>query len=243
MAYASRCPSGAFPLSPYTTPDAVEIRAPYLTPGNISLRLDPRSHEQGLVVGDLLAQSGASHQVLANLRCVLNRIGVASNIIGCTSVQLVSRPDRDIHLLDEIDFLSAIDNGTLPSVSYFKPAGVHTQHPAYTNLEAGDEHVDQILKKLKTSKQWEHMLIVVTYDENGGYWDHVPPPRGAGWSDEFGPGTRVPAILIGPHVKKGHVDSTTLDTTSILKFVTDRFQLRPLPGVREKVGNLSTALE
>ena len=45
----------------------------------------------------LLPRRGASHQVLANLRCVLNRIGVASNIIGCTSVQLVSRPDRDIH--------------------------------------------------------------------------------------------------------------------------------------------------
>ena len=73
MACASRCPSGAFPLSPYTTPDAVEIRAPYLTPGNISLRLDPRSHEQGLVVGDLLAQGdgellgGVADELLAHL--------------------------------------------------------------------------------------------------------------------------------------------------------------------------------
>ena len=152
-------------------------------------------------------------------------------------------PDRDIHLLDEIDFLSAIDNGTLPSVSYFKPAGVHTQHPAYTNLEAGDEHVDQILKKLKTSKQWEHMLIVVTYDENGGYWDHVPPPRGAGWSDEFGPGTRVPAILIGPHVKRGFIDQTVYDTTSILQFITKRYLLTPLKGVRQYMGDFSNALE
>ena len=87
------------------------------------------------------------------------------------------------------------------------------------------------------------MLVIVTYDENGGYWDHVPPPKGEGWGDRFGPGNRIPAILIGPHVKKGHIDSTTMDTGSILQFITKRFGLQPLAGVRPKMGDLTSALE
>lgn len=87
------------------------------------------------------------------------------------------------------------------------------------------------------------MLVIVTYDENGGYWDHVPPPKGEGWSDRWGPGTRIPALLVGPMVKRGFVDSTPYDTTSILKFLTERFDLDPLPGVRAKVGNFSAALQ
>ena len=150
---------------------------------------------------------------------------------------------RAIHLLDESDFVKAAQEGTLPSVSFYKPAGVNTQHPSYTDVKTGDEHIHAILEKLKASPQWQHMLIVVTYDENGGYWDHMPPPSGAGWSDQFGPGTRVPAIFIGPQVKRGVVDKTIYDTTSILKFVTERYQLRPLPGVRKNVGNFSNVLQ
>jgi len=53
----------------------------------------------------------------------------------------------------------------------------------------------------------------------------------------------VPALFIGPQVKKSHVDATPMDTTSILKFVTERFRLQALPGVREKVGNMSSVLQ
>jgi len=100
-----------------------------------------------------------------------------------------------------------------------------------------------VLDKLRASPQWKDMLIVLAYDENGGYWDHLAPPSGPGWGDRFGPGTRVPALLIGPGVKRGHVDHTVYDTTSILKLLTHRFDLQPLPGVREKVGDLSAALQ
>ena len=65
------------------------------------------------------------------------------------------------------------------------------------------------------------MLIVVTYDENGGFWDHVAPPKG----DRWGPGTRIPAIIVSPFAKKGYVDHTQYDTTSILRFITRRFEL------------------
>jgi phospholipase C len=93
------------------------------------------------------------------------------------------------------------------------------------------------------------MLIVVTYDEFGGWWDHVAPPK----ADRFGPGTRVPAIIVSPYARKGTVDHTQYDTTSILRFVTHRWKLPVLPGIaardaalakhhEQKMGDLTPAL-
>jgi phospholipase C len=79
----------------------------------------------------------------------------------------------------------------------------------------------------------------VTYDENGGFWDHVAPPSG----DRWGPGSRIPAIIISPYAKRAHIDHTVYDTTSILKFITLRFSLEPLPGVRPNVGDLTAAFD
>lgn len=151
--------------------------------------------------------------------------------------------DRARHIKDGSQLLADAAKGTLPAVSFYKPPGRYTQHPSYTDLKSGDEHVAALLEGLRASPQWKDMLIVVTYDENGGYWDHVAPPTGAGWSDRLGPGTRVPALIIGPHVKRGHVDHTTYDTGSVLKFITERWALEPLPGVRERIGNLGAALQ
>jgi phospholipase C len=150
--------------------------------------------------------------------------------------------DRERHLLDYDDFVAAIDGGTLPAVSFYKPVGLLNQHPGYTDLARGDAHIDEVLQRLKASPQWKKMLVIVTYDENGGYWDHLPPPTGPGWADRWGPGTRVPALLIGPMVKRGFVDKTSYDTTSILKLITRRWNLQPLPGVRANAGDLTNAL-
>jgi phospholipase C len=151
--------------------------------------------------------------------------------------------ERAKHLLDGEDFVKAIDSGTLPAVSFYKPAGRDTQHPSYTDIVTGDMHIDALLKKLRASPQWKDMLVIVTYDENGGYWDHVPPPTGPGFGDRFGPGSRIPTLLIGPHVKRGFVDHTTYDTTSILQFISKHWGLAQLPGVRPKMGDFSAALD
>ncbi len=151
--------------------------------------------------------------------------------------------DRAKHLKDGDDFMADIAAGRLPAVSFYKPAGRDNQHPSYTDILRGDTHIAGVLDQLRASPQWQHMLVIVTYDENGGYWDHEPPPTGPGWGDRWGPGSRVPALIIGPGVKRGHIDSTRYDTTSILKFITQRFGLEPLPGVRTNVGDLSAALQ
>ena len=150
---------------------------------------------------------------------------------------------RAQHLRDGEAFEQAIAAGQLPAVSFYKPAGVNTQHPSYTDMVTGDRHIAELLDKLKASPQWQNMLVIVTYDENGGYWDHASPPTGPGLGDRWGPGTRIPALLIGPTVKKGFVDSSPYDTGSIIKFLTRRFSLEQLPGVREKIGDLTGALE
>ena len=151
--------------------------------------------------------------------------------------------DRARHLKDEKELLQAIDSGTLPQVAFFKPAGRYNEHPSYTDVVSGDEHIAALLERLKKSPQWPKLAVVVTYDENGGFWDHVPPPAGPGWGDRWGPGTRIPTLVVSPHAKRGYVDKTPYDTTSILKFITRRFGLEPLPGVRANAGDLSNAFE
>jgi phospholipase C len=73
-------------------------------------------------------------------------------------------------------------------------------------------------------------VIVVTYDEFGGAWDHVAPPRG----DLLGPGARIPALIIAPFAKRSSVDHTPYDTASILRLLIRRFDLEQLPGIARR---------
>jgi len=114
--------------------------------------------------------------------------------------------------------------GTLPPVSFIKPIGRDNEHPGYANLVAGQMHVTELVRAVRSSQFWANCAIIVTYDENGGRWDHVSPPL----VDAWGPGTRVPAIIISPFAKNGHVDHTQYETVSILKFIEKRFGLAPL---------------
>jgi acid phosphatase len=127
-------------------------------------------------------------------------------------------------------FIKAIDAGTLPQVSFYKPQGNLNQHAGYADVQSGDAHIADLVSHLEKSPQWSHMLVIVTYDENGGFWDHVSPPK----ADRWGPGTRIPAIIIGSMVKHGYIDHTEYDTTSILKFITERFNLDELQGIKNR---------
>jgi phospholipase C len=128
------------------------------------------------------------------------------------------------HLRDETAFEAALANGTLPAVSFVKPDGVDNEHPGYANLYDGEAHAAALIEKVMKSHLWSSTAIIVTYDENGGFWDHVPPPK----ADRWGDGTRVPTIVISPFAKRNFVDHTTYDTTSILAFIEERFGLPPL---------------
>ena len=132
------------------------------------------------------------------------------------------------HLKDEEEFLRDLRNKSLPTVSFLKPLGPDNEHPGYTDLLSGQRHVADLVKAVMASPYWAQTAIIITYDENGGRWDHVPPPK----VDRWGPGTRVPTIIISPHAKRRYVDHTLYDTTSILKFIETRWNLAPL-GTRD----------
>jgi acid phosphatase len=87
------------------------------------------------------------------------------------------------------------------------------------------------------SPQWKNMVIVITYDEYGGQWDHVAPPKG----DPLGPGSRIPAIIISPFAKKGTVDHTQYDSASTIRLIEKRFGLDALPGITARDTALKAA--
>jgi acid phosphatase len=134
---------------------------------------------------------------------------------------------RAARLKDYQDLLRDIAAGSLPPVVFYKPQGNLNQHPGYATLGAGDAHIAALVGKLRAGPQWRGMVIVITYDEFGGAWDHVAPPQ----ADLLGPGTRIPALIVSPFARRGMVDHTAYDTGSILRLITRRFGLEELPGL------------
>lgn len=130
---------------------------------------------------------------------------------------------RAEHLKDATQFFDDLKNN-LPSVVFFKPVGAKNQHPDYSTISDADNEVKEVVEAIRQHPIWEKTVIIVTYDEYGGFWDHVAPPQ----IDRWGVGSRVPAIIISPFAKKNYVDHTFYDTTSILKFIENRFALQPL---------------
>ena len=128
------------------------------------------------------------------------------------------------HLKDYKDFVRDIQAGTLPSVVFYKPIGELNEHAGYANIATGDKHLAEVVAMLQKSPAYKDMLIVITYDENGGAWDHVAPPK----RDKWGPGTRVPLVAVGPTVKTGYVDHTPYDFGSILRTIELRFGGAPV---------------
>lgn len=146
-------------------------------------------------------------------------------------------------------FLADAEAGKLPALTFYKPQGNLNMHAGYADVDSGDRHIAHIVDSLRKSAQWENMVVVVTVDENGGWWDHVAPPQG----DRWGPGTRIPALVISPFAKKGTVDHTVYDTGSILRLATRVFDLPMLEGLKARddamsargqhpMGDLSNAL-
>ncbi len=157
---------------------------------------------------------------------------------------------RAAHLKDYGALVADIAAGSLPPVVFYKPQGNLNQHPGYAAIADGDAHIAELVERLRAGPQWGNMVIVITYDEFGGAWDHVAPPQG----DLLGPGVRIPALIISPFARKGMVDHTPYDTGSILRLLIRRFGLAGLPGIERRdralaehgeppMGDLTNALD
>jgi len=152
------------------------------------------------------------------------------------------------HLQDEVAFTNLTESSTkacnLNAVSFVKPIGLENEHPGYTNVTTGSNHLVDLLKGIEGSACGKDTMVVVTYDEFGGQWDHVAPPgqgTTVGPHDQSGPGTRIPALVVSPFLHGNFVvDSTQHDTTSILSTIERRFGLAALGQRDAAVNDLSS---
>jgi phospholipase C len=135
------------------------------------------------------------------------------------------------HIGNMEDFLSQAATGTLPSFSYVEPAfGFNDDHPPHHPM-AAQQFLAMVYTALATSPQWKNTLLVITYDEHGGFFDHVPPPqvtdeRAALGFDQLG--FRVPTYIVGPYAKAGYVSNVQLEHCSAVRHVIDHFGLDPI---------------
>jgi phospholipase C len=129
------------------------------------------------------------------------------------------------HNLDTTDLYAAIKSGNLPAVSYVKPDGYLDGHPASSKLILFEGFVKKIVNGVKANpKLWASTAILVTFDEGGGYYDsgYIQP------LDFFGDGTRIPAIVVSPWTKPGHISHVYADHASVVKFIETNWRLKPL---------------
>ena len=118
-------------------------------------------------------------------------------------------PATAAHLQDEVEFENLAQSSTtkdcnLKQVSFVKPIGEENEHPGYASEPNGSDHLVNLLQTIESSECAKDTMVVVTYDEFGGQWDHVSPPgqgNDNGPHDVWGPGTRIPALIIAPHLK------------------------------------------
>ncbi|MGZ6674992.1 MAG: alkaline phosphatase family protein, partial [Solirubrobacteraceae bacterium] len=155
---------------------------------------------------------------------------------------------RAAPLRDETEF-EALAQGSkkhcaLKPVSIIKPIGEENEHPGYTNVTSGSTHLVDLLSSIQNSRCAKDTMVVVTYDEFGGQWDHVPPPGQGGTPgvhDNMGPSTRIPALVLAPGLRGDFVvDHVPHDTTSIMATIEHRFGLPPVSTRDAAVNDLSS---
>lgn len=146
-------------------------------------------------------------------------------------------PKLSSHIVDISQYFVDLNNGTLPAVSYIVPAG-SSEHPP-ENPVVGEREVKNLIQELMRSTAWDSSAFLMTYDDWGGWYDHVIPPQ----VDKYGYGLRVPALLISPYARQGFVDGTQLDFTSILKFIEQNWNIAPLATRDASANNLLSAFD
>jgi len=132
-------------------------------------------------------------------------------------------PERMARLVDQSEYFRDLKEGTLPQVSWLIPNGPDSEHPT-NSPERGMWYVTTLVNALMQSSYWKSSVVFLTWDDYGGFYDHVFPPD----VDAFGYGPRVPMIVISPFAKPGYIAHGTYDFTSVLKFIEERWGLARL---------------
>jgi phospholipase C len=161
----------------------------------------------------------------------------------------VKQDDQLGNIQDVSNFYDAAKNGALPAVSWVVPNGNDSEHPPGL-VSDGQAYVTGLINSIMQGPDWDSTAIFLTWDDWGGFYDHVQPPK----VDENGYGFRVPGLVISPYAKQGYIDHQTLSFDAYLKFIEDLFlggqridaetdgRPDPRPTVREEASQLGDLL-
>jgi len=138
--------------------------------------------------------------------------------------RIMETPEGRAHIRDASEFSRALREGGLPAVSFVKPHAKDNAHAVSSTVGAGDRWIAEMVRAVMASRYWPRVALVITYDEGGGWFDHVRPPV----VDRFGLGTRVPTLIVSPYAKRGFIGRREYDHASVLKLIEWRFGLEPL---------------
>lgn len=250
--YAFPSPSpNASPTPPYinlsaTSPLDPTLNNPFAIINGTSYILQfPAGFENG-------PQPNASLQTLPTIADKLNAKGVSWTWYGALNYEIspllwfanstVNSAGFSSHFVTTNStmgqgFVNALqDPGSFPQVAFVRPNLDESLHPEDSTFDAGQEFLQTVVEAIRNQPAiWNNCAIIITTDENGGRWDHVTPPPG----DAFGPGTRIPTVVLGPFVRAHTVDHNVYETVSILKTLQARFRLERLNDRVESASDLS----
>jgi len=165
-----------------------------------------------------------------------HQLGLWNPLPGFKSIR--DNPELMSRLVDESQYFRDLKDGTLPEVSWLIPDFQDSEHPPEP-IAQGMWYVTKLVNALMQSPYWSSTAIFITWDDYGGFYDHVPPPN----VDAFGYGPRVPLLIISPYAKPGYVTSETGGFASILRFIEERFHLQHLTARDDRTGDMSDAFD
>lgn len=179
----------------------------------------------------------------------LAQAGVTAKNYGYRIVSAMMFGDRYASLITPIaSFFADAAAGTLPSVAYVDP-GTNDDHP-HGDIRNGEAFLASIYQAVTTSPAWASSVLIITFDEWGGFFDHVAPPPAPIPPGEYDVGNvdglrgfRVPTMLVSPFARRGYVSSTVFDHASILRLIEWRWGLSPLTARDAQANNLADALD
>jgi phospholipase C len=129
----------------------------------------------------------------------------------------------------ETDYHLDLSNNTLPQVSFMISDGLYSEHPP-ADIHTGQSKMSSIIDALIESTSWPNSVLFLTYDEGGGFFDHVAPPQ----FDAYGAGMRVPLLVVSPYARRGYISGAQSEHSSILKFIEATFGLPTLASVNPR---------
>lgn len=198
-----------------------------------------------------IAESGDRQQANLNISTIANELEAANdswayyspytagneNALGLVS-SIAANATMMANLKPTQGFLTDLQAGKMAEVSYVMGNNTQNEHPPFS-VQSGEQWVESIVGAIQSSPYWGSTVILITWDDYGGWYDHVVPPQ----VDKYGLGFRVPLLVVSPFAKHGYVDHTLADHASILKFMERVFGLPPVTQRDAGASDLMDALQ